>query len=767
VLIGKLRQYRVKSTNEYSADPLITRLYQMISRYHVDLQWIKGHPETRAKLKRKDWSPLDIGIYIADQMTRGEVDDLAPLRFHCDNITPTVIQFRNLLPDLAHCTTYQYRRSDNVPLAEYQMRLLHRQNVAAKYLHAREQASLAHRNIPWTQLSIPLAVQALEYNRFISKTRIVKTVYDLYDDDLHKTEDNLQYCPLCRVEKDTTEHLFSCCNEDAIAMVNCANIAQQQLPTPQELYECDSIDPADTDRFRHTIIRMINFDAQTRIGMFNKQQQAHIVAVIPGLHLRDDTENLLGVISRYIVQLLQPTISATLGLIVLRNTKKAEIAKLKQQRDGAKTETEKKKRIHESRNPYHLLFPEEPLPAVPTPVICYEICYGSPAVKVQIVVRTPEEAINAVSRLTEILPSMIDIYRLSDDHPDCHVRIHDLSPQHTNIITSRDNIFSPLLLFPGNYGLHSFNRYRTIRQPYPQDKNNLLFINLIVRLERLIESGHLSRFRDFLRRCSQHAEDADNRYAINDIQTIQASVLHKESLTSVQLHLALMWSPVAGCLQRTVRYSISTNISSGFSSDQMYHLDRTLSSLPQIACYQDNDVAVYHSTVPGTHRRPSRHCKVTQSPESQPSHNTPSQCRTFHKEGKHAPKISTFPRLPSLPQPSSFEALGSLQESVATLSHRYESVAQQNVDVRDTAACQRIISDTETLLTEDEQIPCLSVAHRRYLRDKLRRAINQVRTIQQETVAYDPSPRSHRQPQTSILSFLIRQARLDNQDPPD
>ena len=38
VLLGKLRQYRIKTTIEYTADPLISRLHQIISRYHVELQ---------------------------------------------------------------------------------------------------------------------------------------------------------------------------------------------------------------------------------------------------------------------------------------------------------------------------------------------------------------------------------------------------------------------------------------------------------------------------------------------------------------------------------------------------------------------------------------------------------------------------------------------------------------------------------------------------------------------------------------------------------
>ena len=47
---------------------------------------------------------MAIGIYIADRMTLGGVEDLTPLRFYCENIVPTVIQFRDLLPGLVNCT---------------------------------------------------------------------------------------------------------------------------------------------------------------------------------------------------------------------------------------------------------------------------------------------------------------------------------------------------------------------------------------------------------------------------------------------------------------------------------------------------------------------------------------------------------------------------------------------------------------------------------------------------------------------------------------
>ena len=648
VLIGKLRQYRIKTTLEYTADPLISRLHQIISRYHVELQWVKGHPERRAKHKRKDWSPMDIGIYIADQMTMGAVDDLAPLRFLCDTITPTVIQFCDLLPDLVHCTRYQYRREDGVPLAEYQIRLLHQQKTAADYLRKREQTSAALRKIPWTQLSIPLAVQALESNRAISKARTAKIVFDLYDDDLHKTEEYLQHCPLCKSEKDTTEHLYACCDQNAAALVAHALVDQQKFPVPQELYECNSIGFAQAESLRQTIINTINLDAQTRIGLFNLQQQTDIISTIPDLYMREDTEKLLGVISRYIVQLLQPTVSATLGLIRLRNAKKKDLEKLQLLRDGPKTDTGKKERKYESRNPYQLLFPEESR-IEPIPVSCYEVCYGCPSATVQIVARTTEEAMCTVSRHTHIPLNRIKLYRRSEEHPDTYVQIEELSLQSASVVASKDDIFSPLLFFPGGYGLHNFNRYRMIQRPFLRDTNTLYFTKFVVRLERLIETRHLVRFFSFLRRCSQHAEEVDNRYILRDVQTIQASVLHRESLSCELLHQFLIWAPEASCLHRIVQYIVASGITSGFSTDQMYGVDRNFPNLPQIARFCDNDIVVYCKHAPPLlPRRTSRQSK-NRPLLRETVRNTLDHCRTFHREGRHESRISTSPSIPSPP----------------------------------------------------------------------------------------------------------------------
>ena len=99
----------------------------------------------------------------------------------------------------------------------------------------------------------------------------------------------------------------------------------------------------------------------------------------------------------YIVQLLQPTVSATLGLVVLRNKKKSELAKLQLQNATSNVDSEKKRKARVTDNPFALLFPDEPVCVEPAPVNSYEICYGSPPVKSQLLARTMEESPTALA----------------------------------------------------------------------------------------------------------------------------------------------------------------------------------------------------------------------------------------------------------------------------------------------------------------------------------------------------------------------------------
>jgi hypothetical protein len=62
---------------------------------------------------------------------------------------------------------------------------------------------------------------------------------------------------------------------------------------------------------------------------------------------------------------------------------------------------------------------------------------------------------------------------------------------------------------------------------------------------------------------------------------------------------------------------------------------------------------------------------------------------------------------------------------------------RQELDEQDKGICEHIIFDAESLFNDEDRLLSLSVSHRKYLREKLRRAIVQVRSILQEAVAYD------------------------------
>ena len=230
-----------------------------------------------------------------------------------------------------------------------------------------------------------------------------------------------------------------------------------------------------------------------------------------------------------------------------------------------------------------------------------------------------------------------------------------------------------------------------------------------------------------------------------------------------------MWSPEAICLKRVVCFSVAAGISSGFSREQMFHFDRSLPLLPQLASFHDNEIIVYCNNYAAPPRHPSRQRRGQSQPPAQKAvRNTHLQCCEFHNEGMSVPSISTFPHSCSLPHIiSPAAALEHFHESTVALLTQYDHISKQSVETRDKDVCRKIITDTENMLADD-QIHNLSATHKRYLRDKLRKAISQVRTLYQEAATYDQSSSSiKRSPVVSILPFLIRRHRLDNKEQPD
>ena len=150
-------------------------------------------------------------------------------------------------------------------------------------------------------------------------------------------------------------------------------------------------------------------------------------------------------------------------------------------------------------------------------------------------------------------------------------------------------------------------------------------------------------------------------------------------------------------------------------------------------------------------------------------------CLSFHDDESVTIKVSTFPTSAPPPRRSDHEDLLAVQNNVHAFSLKYETICLLAPEDCDQNVCHQIISDSESLLT-DEKILKLSVSHRKFLREKLRKAIIQVRTILQEAVAYDPSQLLNTATKTkSIQCFFNRRQpdsavsrhSLDNKEHPD
>jgi len=148
------------------------------------------------------------------------------------------------------------------------------------------------------------------------------------------------------------------------------------------------------------------------------------------------------------VQLLQPSVSATLSIIDLRNKRKKALEKTRLQSD----EEGKKRCKREASNPFAILFQEETDFVVPDPLLGFDVIYGSPLEKIQIVAKSPEDALAKASLLTQVPSSYIYIYHASSESFGTYKSVRYLSAQHTNWIVPSTSIFSPLLFFSDEFG---------------------------------------------------------------------------------------------------------------------------------------------------------------------------------------------------------------------------------------------------------------------------------------------------------------------------
>ena len=316
------------------------------------------------------------------------------------------------------------------------------------------------------------------------------------------------------------------------------------------------------------------------------------------------------------------------------------------------------------------------------------------------------------------------------------------------------------------------------------DADDFKFMAFIVRIECLILLGHLSLFRDFIRRCNVHADNDGNFIMLQIIRAVQTSILYSATLSCEELHNFLVWSPVVADVRQVVKYAISSSIPSGFTKEHIRRLNCALPrgvALPQILSQYGKEIVLYHVSDSFKPRlsllRSCKNSALIPLLKKKLVHNNLKDCCNFHIEGSHTPPISTFLSLPLPSHSSSSESLAFFSGKVDTLRLHYETVLRQDVEDRDKSLCEVIITDSENLLIEDDRLLSLSTSHRKYLRERLRKAISQVRIILQEAAAYDSSQLLNSvdnantilhyfnrcQPNTPDLSMNF----LDNKEHPD
>ncbi len=151
-------------------------------------------------------------------------------------------------------------------------------------------------------------------------------------------------------------------------------------------------------------------------------------------------------------------------------------------------------------------------------------------------------------------------------------------------------------------------------------------------------------------------------------------------------------------------------------------------------------------------------------------------CLNFHDDESYNIKVSTFPAIAPPPRRSENEDLLAIQNNVHAFSLKYETICHLAPEDCDQNVCHQIISDSESLLADEIFLKLSVLSHRKFLREKLRKAIIQVRTILQEAVAYDPSQLLNTVTKTkSIQCFFNRRQpdstvsrhSLDNKEHPD
>jgi len=258
----------------------------MVHNRKITFEWARSHPEKTKK--ESEFNFIEKGNFLANFAAEGLISEIQ--KRHRGAVEEQV-EFDLVAEKLRTNTRYTILHG-GIPVNKKQIRAMNEQEQLPVYLAKRETTSAddpSGRGIKWTELSVELSAKVMN-KVCVSNVSITKTVYDLYDDDLHKDQLNVRMCPLCKLENDTTEHLFHCKNEYATSIARRAWEELQREPPGQKLEELDAIVAVDLKQLLGEIFKE---NSQARIGLFNRDQRERLVMTLgrsPGKRLINEAK---------------------------------------------------------------------------------------------------------------------------------------------------------------------------------------------------------------------------------------------------------------------------------------------------------------------------------------------------------------------------------------------------------------------------------------------------------------------------------------------
>jgi len=143
-----------------------------------------------------DFNFYERGNFLANFAAEGMISEIQKRH---RNVVEEQVEFDLIADQLRTNTRYSILHG-GIPVNKKQIRAVDEREQLFKYLNKREISSTEDptgRGIKWTELSVQLSAKVVK-SVCVSDVSVTKTIYDLYDDDLHKDQSNIKMCPLCK-----------------------------------------------------------------------------------------------------------------------------------------------------------------------------------------------------------------------------------------------------------------------------------------------------------------------------------------------------------------------------------------------------------------------------------------------------------------------------------------------------------------------------------------------------------------------------------------